>query len=234
MYYYLNNYLGTPVMMTDDQGVIVWEADYKPFGEALINPNSEVVNNFRFPGQYYDEETGLHYNYFRYYDPKTGRYLRPDPTGIEDGYHLYVYARNNPIALIDPAGLWCYTVLDIPLYILKTENEVQRNDWGKWRYFDTYTEGGQYPVFWLNATCICARERFGIKRTIRKMSWFQWIHCIEGCEDRFDTRLHWETISDTGQKATHENDFELIAGGSFMNKSSAIIACEKKCQNLNQ
>jgi RHS repeat-associated protein len=105
MYYYLNNYLGTPVMMTDDQGMIVWEADFKPFGEAYINPNSEVVNNFRFPGQYYDAETGLHYNHFRYYDPKTGRYLTPDPIGLAGGINLFEYSKNNPINLVDPWGL---------------------------------------------------------------------------------------------------------------------------------
>jgi len=82
IYYYLNDRLGTPQLMTDDAGTIVWEASYKPFGETTINPRSSVVNNFRFPGQYYDQETGLHYNYFRYYDPRTGRYVRPDPLNL--------------------------------------------------------------------------------------------------------------------------------------------------------
>jgi RHS repeat-associated protein len=86
--------------------MIVWEADYKPFGESLINSNSEVVNNFRFPGQYYDQETGLHYNYHRYYDPKTGRYLRPDPAWMAGGINLYIYASLNPINFIDPWGLF--------------------------------------------------------------------------------------------------------------------------------
>jgi len=74
IYYYLNDRLGTPQLMTDDTGTIVWEASYKPFGDATVNPKSTVVNHFRLPGQYYDEETGLHYNYFRYYDSGTGRY----------------------------------------------------------------------------------------------------------------------------------------------------------------
>ncbi len=83
----------------------MWEADYKPFGEAKVNPNSEVVNNFRLAGQYYDQQTGLHYNYYRYYDPKTGRYLTPDPIGLEGGINLYAYAKNNPINWLDPWGL---------------------------------------------------------------------------------------------------------------------------------
>ncbi|MCF6247125.1 MAG: RHS repeat-associated core domain-containing protein [Desulfobacula sp.] len=58
-----------------------------------------------YPGQYYDAETGLHYNYHRYYDPMTGRYLTPDPIGLAGGINPFVYAENNPVNLIDPEGL---------------------------------------------------------------------------------------------------------------------------------
>ena len=58
-----------------------------------------------YAGQYYDEETGLHYNWHRYYDPKTGRYLTPDPIGLAGGINLYVYANLNPINSVDPLGL---------------------------------------------------------------------------------------------------------------------------------
>jgi RHS repeat-associated protein len=123
MYYYLNSKLGRPELMTDDQGVVVWEGIYKPFGEAEVHPKSSVVNNFRFPGQYYDQETGLHYNYHRYYDPRIGRYLTPDPShgvqprGIGIPYflpsilylpqelNLYPYVQNNPTNLADFEGL---------------------------------------------------------------------------------------------------------------------------------
>jgi RHS repeat-associated protein len=60
-----------------------------------------------YPGQYYDPETGLHYNYFRYYNPQTGRYVTPDPIGLWGGINLFVYAANNPINFVDPLGLKC-------------------------------------------------------------------------------------------------------------------------------
>jgi RHS repeat-associated protein len=56
-------------------------------------------------GQYYDEETGLHYNYHRYYNPATGRYLTPDPIGLEGGINLFLFVLNNPLIFIDPYGL---------------------------------------------------------------------------------------------------------------------------------
>jgi len=113
LYYYLNNQLDTPQLMTDENGVVVWEGSYKPFGETRVNPSSTVVNNLRFPGQYYDEETGLHYNYHRYYSPRTGRYLTPDPIGLVGGINLFAYANNNPINLIDRLGLKVYTTLTL-------------------------------------------------------------------------------------------------------------------------
>ena len=114
LFFYLNDRLGTPQMMTDETNTVVWEAMYKPFGEATINPNSTVTNNLRFPGQYEDEETGLHYNYHRYYDPRTGRYLRPDPVGQVGGINLYYYVDNNPIENIDPEGLFAPAVIVAP------------------------------------------------------------------------------------------------------------------------
>ena len=103
IYFYHLNHLGTPRAMTDENGNVVWKADYKPFGEAEVA--GDVENRFRFPGQYLDGETGLHYNWHRFYDSGIGRYLRPDPIGLVGGINLYVYALNNPANLWDYLGL---------------------------------------------------------------------------------------------------------------------------------
>jgi RHS repeat-associated protein len=83
---------------------IVWNAGYSAFGETNILIEA-VENPLRYPGQYYDKETGLHYNYFRHYDSGVGRYMEPDPLGQYDNPNLYPYVSNNPINLTDPYGL---------------------------------------------------------------------------------------------------------------------------------
>lgn len=86
-----------------------WKGTAQAFGSTTeeITINS---NKLRFPGQYYDDETKLHYNYFRYYDPRTGRYITADPIGLLGGPNTYTYVVNNPIKFIDPFGLVWETV----------------------------------------------------------------------------------------------------------------------------
>ncbi len=104
IYYYHVDHLGTPRAMTNASGTVVWKADYEPFGKANVT-TSTVENNLRFPGQYFDRETGLHYNYFRDYDPTTGRYIEADPIGLDGGMNLYAYVEGNPLIYVDPLGL---------------------------------------------------------------------------------------------------------------------------------
>jgi RHS repeat-associated protein len=104
IYYYHTDHLGTPQALTDQDRRLVWRADYTPFGDTMILVN-EIENPLRFPGQYFDQETGLHYNYFRDYDPTIGRYTQSDPIGLRGGQNTYGYVGGNPIRFWDRSGL---------------------------------------------------------------------------------------------------------------------------------
>ena len=103
LYFYQLDQLGTPLSLTDSDNNIVWQAHYTVFGKATVTVNT-IDNPIRFQGQYYDSESGLHYNHFRYYDPQTGRFISQDPIGLLGGINHYQYAPNH-INWIDPLGL---------------------------------------------------------------------------------------------------------------------------------
>ncbi|EPQ9997603.1 RHS repeat-associated core domain-containing protein [Vibrio vulnificus] len=103
VYHVHNDHLGTPQALTDESGATVWKASYSPFGKATVT-TEQIKFNLRFPGQYYDAETGLHYNWHRYYDPALGRYLQSDRLGLFDGVDTYGYVHGNPLTNIDPTG----------------------------------------------------------------------------------------------------------------------------------
>jgi RHS repeat-associated protein len=104
-WFYHTDHLGTPVTMSDPTGRVVWEANWKAFGQASVSPASKVANPLRLAGQYADAETGLHDNYHRTYDPATGKYWQIDPLGLVGDLGLYAYVQGNPINFIDPLGL---------------------------------------------------------------------------------------------------------------------------------
>jgi RHS repeat-associated protein len=116
-----------PEELSNSQGQLVWQATYKTWGntqaeewklveadgskthplDAGDQPENEArQQNLRFQGQYLDRDTGLHYNTFRYYDPDIGRFISPDPIGLEGGLNLEIYSPN-PISWIDPWGWSC-------------------------------------------------------------------------------------------------------------------------------
>ena len=108
-----SDHLQTPQFLTDTSQQVVWNQSQETFGKSAVNTDpdnnsTDVVFNMRFPGQYHDEESGLHQNFYRSYDPETGRYLKRDPIGIEGGVNTYIYVLSNPTIYIDPLGLDVY------------------------------------------------------------------------------------------------------------------------------
>jgi len=135
---------GVPISMFDRNGHCKWQATVDIYGR-LENIGGEITDcPFRFPGQYHDTETELYYNRFRYYDPRTGLYLSPDPLGISGGLRLYGYV-TDPISWIDPFGLfdvaaWIETpsgqrVNDLGVFSNESgsgaANIPDRNGWGR-------------------------------------------------------------------------------------------------------
>ncbi|MBX8512481.1 RHS domain-containing protein, partial [Pseudomonas cichorii] len=103
-FYYQLDHLGTPQELTDYSGEILWSAKYRAYGNLAALDIAEIDNPLRFQGQYFDAETGLHYNRHRYYNPGTGRFLTPDPIKLAGGLNNYRYVPN-PTGWVDPLGL---------------------------------------------------------------------------------------------------------------------------------
>nr|WP_244858303.1 RHS repeat-associated core domain-containing protein [Pseudomonas sp. PP3] len=106
-FYYHLDHLGTPQELTDYSGEIVWSARYTGYGKVsqITHGGGEQLEQpLRFQGQYFDAESGLHYNRHRYYHPDTGRYLTPDPVKLAGGLNAYRYTPN-PTGWVDPLGL---------------------------------------------------------------------------------------------------------------------------------
>lgn len=114
-YLILTDHLQTPrAVISFASSQVVWNWNPGPFGTGAPNenpsgaPGQSFTLNLRFPGQYFDSETGVSYNYFRDYDSKTGRYLQSDPIGLAGGINTYSYVDGNPISYVDPYGLSKY------------------------------------------------------------------------------------------------------------------------------
>ncbi|SOE14770.1 RHS repeat-associated core domain-containing protein [Streptomyces sp. 2323.1] len=98
---------GCPTGLISETGNIAWHARSTLGGATIWNREATAYTPLRFPGQYFDAETSLHYNYFRHYDPTTARYLSPDPLGLEPADNPVSYVRN-PLTVVDPLGLAPY------------------------------------------------------------------------------------------------------------------------------
>jgi RHS repeat-associated protein len=131
LYFVHADHLNTPRLVTDAAGTTVWRWDQaEPFGNnpADEDPDANSVAfdlPLRLPGQRYDAETGLHYNYFRDYDPSVGRYVQSDPIGLQGGINTYAYVGGSPLRWIDPKGQasvweWLFATCDFGYSTLET------------------------------------------------------------------------------------------------------------------
>jgi RHS repeat-associated protein len=121
VYYLHSDHLNTPRLVTDEQNTVVWrnQALAEPFGTSPPeeDPDGNGVPftlNLRFPGQYFDQETNLSYNYFRDYDSTTGRYIQSDPIGLQGGINTYGYVGGNPMSYTDPTGQFAILLPALP------------------------------------------------------------------------------------------------------------------------
>ena len=126
--YLHTDHLNTPRAASNATGTTVWRWAGEAFGsttplEDLDGDGMATTINLRFPGQYFDEETGFHYNWNRYYDPRLGRYISSDPIGLKGGINPYLYASANPMRFVDPTGLLTCTY-SITGHTLACENNL--------------------------------------------------------------------------------------------------------------
>jgi RHS repeat-associated protein len=123
------DHVGRPAFGTNTAGTKVWTAAYLPFGGVRTATGTPI--NLRFPGQWFQSESGLHQNWMRDYDPTTGRYLQADPLGLVDGASVYRYVKGNPGRWTDPRGESSASCRagETHVFLLKT---VPANDASAW------------------------------------------------------------------------------------------------------
>jgi RHS repeat-associated protein len=109
-YYYLTDNLGAPERLVGPAGEVVCELDRSAWGPR-VREGGRTTTPLRFPGQYEDEETGLVYNRYRYFDPALARYISADPAGLDGGFNAFEYAGNAPTRFVDPNGLMPFSAV---------------------------------------------------------------------------------------------------------------------------
>jgi RHS repeat-associated protein len=234
LYFIEVDHLDTPRLVADATGTTVWKWDQQePFGDNVPdqNPSGTAVFDLplRLPGQYFDEETNLHYNYFRDYDPSLGRYGESDPIGIRVGMNTFAYTAPEPLAQYDKTGL-CIT-FKFPIDFSYSSIGY----WGapgKWTMQAVGTQGGEpeslIPVW--TVECYCWRETRGTRERTIKIKWRE-ISTCNGCGGKSGSRDYWGDPSVT-RSPISKFDHKTFAFFTI-NEQFAEHECEEKCDSLN-
>lgn len=155
------NHLATAQRVIDGGGAITTTLRMNAFGETRLQGQS--LSN-RFPGQYFDAETGLHYNYFRDYEPGTGRYSESDPIGLNGGVNTYAYVESNPLQYVDVKGLARDRIRNVKCNSEET-NACRKSCESKGTTMDS-----------------CMRvEKFKLVRSTRDVELWKWVKINESC-----------------------------------------------------
>ena len=144
VYFIHADHIDTPRIVVDRSNNLRWRWIAEPFGTTAPETNPQILGaftqNLRFPGQYFDQESGLHYNMARYYGPGEGRYAQSDPIGLDGGINTYAYVGGQPNRFTDPLGLWSTAAHNFFIDNLRVSLTQQQRDWMK--------EGSLYTDRW--------------------------------------------------------------------------------------
>ena len=213
VYYVHADHLGTPRAVTrSSDNAKVWRWDSDPFGVAPANQNPSGLGaftyNLRYPGQYFDGETGLSYNYFRDYDSQNGRYVESDPIGLNGGINPYRYSYNSPIQYFDDFGLDpCAQLVCFPSFAKDNVVSSTLIDPGQWSLINVSVDperllnqsplsnpqgkGGVIGLFSPARVAICffAKTRSYREEHSRSREW----HCLEVCATCGGQQFRWSS-----------------------------------------
>ncbi|MGI8474041.1 RHS repeat-associated core domain-containing protein [Pectobacterium brasiliense] len=227
---------GAPLEMTDADGAVRWSGDYGSFGalngqtqdsEGFRNGKPVESQPLRYAGQYADDETGLHYNLFRYYDPTVGRFTTQDPIGLAGGLNLYQYAPN-PLGWVDPLGLTPETLIH---YTTEngmkgiTESGVIRASSG-----DIHARFGDGQYFTNTRPEMIGGRTMKDAAGTGKMSLGQLAGDIYGDSRKLNSITHFVEIDVTGLDVTEprENTFRVSNTGD-LDVSKRIVRSGRSC-----
>ncbi len=205
IWYYHTDVTGTVQEVSAADGTLVWAGYQAGFGENrgdISNSGAYFEQPLRLPGQYFDEETGLHYNLFRYYAPECGRFISQDPIGLLGGINLYQYAPN-PLGWIDPLGLKCGEVKEFDVVPYRPINSSLENHHGVldiWMSKNVPSYGGKYPS---KSPTIALSET---NHAATKKVYRDWLEQKTG--RRVGGKVDWTTVSSREMKDLTERMFD--------------------------